>query len=237
MLDRVDLSQTLAGSDYKPRLEPLQDRMRELGHLIYRHRVPVVLVYQGWDAAGKGGNIRRLVHSLDPRGYEVVPVAAPNDDEKAHHYLWRFWRKIPKAGHIAIFDRSWYGRVMVERIEGFCSEAEWRRAYREINEMEQHLTHFGTVLLKFWLHIDEDEQLARFKAREENPNKRWKIVDEDWRNRDKRDQYTTAVEEMLYRTSTAHAPWVVVPSNCKRFARVTVLETVIAAIEKRLEEI
>jgi len=235
MLDRVDLSQSLAHEDYKSRLDQLQERMRDLGHRIYRHRVPVVLVYQGWDAAGKGGNIRRLVHSLDPRGYEVVPVCAPNDEEKAHHYLWRFWRKMPKAGHISIFDRSWYGRVMVERIEGFCGEAEWRRAYREINEMEQHLTHFGTVLLKFWLHIDADEQLRRFQAREQNPHKQWKIGEEDWRNRDKRQQYTVAVEEMLYRTSTGPAPWVVVPSNCKRFARIKVLETVCDAIEHRLE--
>jgi polyphosphate kinase 2 (PPK2 family) len=211
--------------------------MHELGHRIYRHRIPVVIVYQGWDAAGKGGNIRRLVRTLDPRGYEVVPVSAPNDLEKAHHYLWRFWNRVPKAGHIAIFDRSWYGRVLVERVEGFCSEAEWRRAYREINQMEQHLVHFGTVLLKFWLHIDRDEQLRRFEARQENPNKRWKMGDEDWRNRQKWDQYVVAVEEMLARTSTGHAPWTVVPSNNKRYARVHVLETVCEAIEGRLEQI
>ncbi|MEZ4386791.1 MAG: polyphosphate:AMP phosphotransferase [Candidatus Krumholzibacteriia bacterium] len=236
MLDGVDLNLSIQEEDYRARLEPLQKRIHELGHQIYRHRVPVVVVYQGWDAAGKGGNIRRLVRTLDPRGYEVVPVSAPNDLEKAHHYLWRFWRKMPKSGHIAIFDRSWYGRVLVERIEGFCSEAEWRRAYREINQMEQHLVHFGVVLLKFWLHIDRDEQLRRFEAREQNPAKRWKIGPEDWRNRDKWDQYTVAVEEMLYRTSTVLAPWTVVPSNSKRYARIHVLETVCAAIEQRLDQ-
>lgn len=237
ILDKVDLGLSVQDEDYHARLDPLQERMHELGHRIYRHRIPVVIVYQGWDAAGKGGNIRRLVRTLDPRGYEVVPVSAPNDLEKAHHYLWRFWNRVPKAGHIAIFDRSWYGRVLVERVEGFCSEAEWRRAYREINQMEQHLVHFGTVLLKFWLHIDRDEQLRRFEARQDNPHKRWKMGDEDWRNRQKWDQYLVAVEEMLARTSTGHAPWTVVPSNNKRYARVHVLETVCEAIERRLEQI
>lgn len=235
MLDRVDLSLALDAGEYQARLDTLQDRIHELGLRIYRHRVPVVVVYQGMDAAGKGGNIRRLVRTLDPRGYEVVPVSAPNDIEKAHHYLWRFWRRMPKAGHVAIFDRSWYGRVLVERVEGFCSEAEWRRAYREINEMEQHLVHFGVVLLKFWLHIDQDEQLARFEARRVNEHKRWKIGDEDWRNREKWNQYTVAVEEMLHRTSTSTAPWTVVPSNDKKYARINVLEAVCKAIETRLE--
>jgi polyphosphate kinase 2 (PPK2 family) len=208
--------------------------MRELEHEIYMRRIPVVIIYQGWDAAGKGGNIRRLTADLDPRGYEVIPVAAPNDEEKAHHYLWRFWRDIPKAGHIAIFDRSWYGRVMVERVEGFCSEKEWRRAYREINEMEQHLASFGTVLVKLWLHISAEEQLARFRAREETTHKRWKITDEDWRNREKWDLYHAAVEEMLFRTSTPCAPWTIVESNCKWYARVKAIETVVAAIEAKL---
>jgi polyphosphate:AMP phosphotransferase len=235
MLDRVDLEQSLDWEEYHDRLDPLQDRIHDLGHRIYRDRLPVVIVYQGWDAAGKGGNIRRLVRTLDPRGYEVVSVSAPNDVEKAHHYLWRFWLKIPKAGHITIFDRSWYGRVLVERIEGFCAEEEWRRAYREINEMEQHLVHSGCLLLKFWLHIDQDEQLRRFQARQENEHKRWKIGEEDWRNREKWDQYTVAVEEMLHRTSTTLAPWTVVPSNSKRFARIRVLETVCDAIAARLD--
>jgi polyphosphate:AMP phosphotransferase len=236
VLDQVDLDQDLDVEDYREQLDDLQDRIHDLGHEIYRHRIPVVIVYQGWDAAGKGGNIRRLVRTLDPRGYEVVPVSAPNDVEKAHHYLWRFWRKLPKAGHVTIYDRSWYGRVMVERIEGFCTEAEWRRAYREINEMEQHLTDFGTVLLKFWLHIDADEQLRRFEARQQTPHKRWKIGEEDWRNREKRDQYAAAVEEMLFRTSTPHAPWTIVESNSKRFARIKVLRTVCDAIAGALPD-
>ena len=235
MLDKVDLSLTLDRDTYHKRLNAAQRRIHELHHEIYTRRIPVVLVYEGWDAAGKGGNIRRLTQSLDPRGYEVIPIAAPNDLEKAHHYLWRFWTSFPKAGHIAIFDRSWYGRVMVERIEGFCSQAEWRRAYREINEMERNLGNFGTVLLKFWIHIDQATQLQRFEDRQANPHKAWKITDEDWRNRDKWDDYRVAVDELLLRTSTPQAPWHVIESNCKLHARVKAIETVVAAIERRLE--
>jgi polyphosphate:AMP phosphotransferase len=233
-LDHVDLSKSLTPEEYAARLKKAQGALRELEHEIYLRRVPVVIAYEGWDAAGKGGNIRRLTQNLDPRGYEVVPVAAPNDIEKAHHYLWRFWAQMPKAGHITIFDRTWYGRVLVERVEGFCTEAQWRRAYREINGMEQHLAHFGAVVLKFWLHIDPDEQLRRFREREGMSHKQWKITDEDWRNREKVGQYREAVEEMLYRTSTPYAPWTIVESNCKRHARVKVLETVCAAIRKRI---
>jgi polyphosphate kinase 2 (PPK2 family) len=235
-LDHVDLSLSLTAEEYDGRLKKAQTKLRELEHQIYRRRVPVIIAYEGWDAAGKGGNIRRLTQNLDPRGYEVVPIAAPNDLEKAHHYLWRFWAQLPKAGHIAIFDRTWYGRVLVERVEGFCTEAQWRRAYREINAMEQQLVHFGTVMLKFWLHIDSDEQLRRFREREEKPHKLWKITDEDWRNRARLDRYHDAVEEMLYRTSTPYAPWTIVESNCKWYARVKVLETVCEAIRQRLGE-
>jgi len=234
ILDRVPLEQALAVEEYRERLKKKQKRVRELEHEIYMKRIPVVIVYEGWDAAGKGGNIRRLTQNLDPRGYEVVPIAAPNDIELAHHYLWRFWKEIPKAGHITIFDRSWYGRVMVERVEGFCSEAEWRRAYREINEIEQHIADFGTVMFKFWLHIDPEEQLRRFESRQKIAHKRWKITDEDWRNRKKTRAYKTAIEEMLFRTSTPYAPWTIVESNCKRFARIKVLDTVIDGIEARL---
>ena len=233
-LDHVNLSLSLTTEEYAIRLKKAQVQLRELEHEIYLRRVPVVIAYEGWDAAGKGGNIRRLTQNLDPRGYEVVPIAAPNDVEKAHHYLWRFWAQMPKAGHIAIFDRTWYGRVLVERVEGFCTEAEWRRAYREINSMEQHLVNFGTVLLKFWLHIDPDEQLRRFREREGIAHKQWKITEEDWRNREKIEQYREAVEEMLHRTSTPYAPWTIVESNCKRYARVKVLETVCEVIRKRL---
>jgi AMP-polyphosphate phosphotransferase len=233
-LDHVDLSKSLTPEEYAGRLKKAQTTLRELEHQIYVRRVPVVIAYEGWDAAGKGGNIRRLTQNLDPRGYEVVPVAAPNDIEKAHHYLWRFWAQMPKAGHITIFDRSWYGRVLVERVEGFCTEAQWRRAYREINGMEQHMAHFGAVVLKFWLHIDPEEQLRRFREREGMSHKQWKITGEDWRNREKITQYRESVEEMLYRTSTPYAPWTIVESNCKRHARIKVLETVCKAIQKRI---
>jgi len=235
VLDRVNLSLSLTPEEYANRLKKAQAVLRELEHEIYLRRVPVVIAYEGWDAAGKGGNISRLTQHLDPRGYEVVPVAAPNDVEKAHHYLWRFWARMPKAGHITIVDRTWYGRVLVERVEGFCTEAQWQRAYREINGMEQQLAHFGTVLLKFWLQIDADEQLRRFQERQQMAHKQWKITEEDWRNREKMGHYRDAVEEMLYRTTTPCAPWTVVESNCKRYARVKVLETVCEAIRKRLD--
>ena len=234
ILDKIDLSLSLERDEYREKLKAYQQRIFELEHEIYIKRIPVVITYEGWDAAGKGGNIRRLTQSMDPRGYEVIPVAAPNDIEKAHHYLWRFWKAFPKAGHITIFDRTWYGRVLVERVEGFCSERDWRRAYREINEMEEQLVNFGAVLIKFWLHIDKDEQLQRFEARQQTPHKQWKITDEDWRNREKWDLYKLAVDEMLFRTSTVDAPWTIVEANSKYYARLKVLETVIESIEARL---
>ena len=184
VLDGVDVSLTMTKEDYKKRLSVLQKELTRLQNEMYLKRIPVVVALEGWDAAGKGGAIKRLTEPLDPRGYEVVPTAAPNDIEKAHHYLWRFWRAMPKDGHMTIFDRTWYGRVMVERIEGFCSQAEWRRAYREINQMEQNLTDHGVIVLKFWLQIDKDEQERRFNERMEDPEKQWKITDEDWRNRE-----------------------------------------------------
>ena len=234
VLDRVDLSLSMSRQDYEQELEPLQERLFELQNRLYRKRVPAVIVYQGWDAAGKGGNIKRLTRGLDPRGYEVIPVAAPNDDEKARHYLWRFWRDLPKAGHVAIFDRSWYGRVLVERVEGFCTEAEWRRAFREINQLERQLADFGTVLVKFWLHIDQEAQLRRFRDRQQTPHKEWKITGDDWRNREKWDRYQVAVVDMLRRTSTPHAPWTILEANCKLYARIKALRTVAAAWDKAL---
>ena len=235
VLSGIDLSKSLTEEEYKTRLKKLQKRLAELHSELYRLRIPVVIGFEGWDAGGKGGAIKRLTSNLDPRGYRVNPTAAPNDIEKVHHYLWRFWNSVPKAGHIAIFDRTWYGRVMVERIEGFCSEAEWRRAYQEINEMESHMANAGAVVLKFWLHIDKDEQERRFKERQANPAKQWKITDEDWRNREKWDQYEEAVNEMLIRTSTTYAPWIVVEGNDKRYARVKVLQTVVDALEKKVK--
>lgn len=236
VLSGVDLSKTITKEEYKKEADRLQKKLEFLHSQIYRLRIPVVLGFEGWDAAGKGGAIRRLTSHLDPRGYKVYPTAAPNDIEKIHHYLWRFWNHVPKAGHMAIFDRTWYGRVLVERIEGFCSGNEWKQAYTEINEMEGHMANAGAVILKFWLHIDKDEQERRFKAREDDPVKRWKITAEDWRNREKWDQYETAVNEMLVRTSTTYAPWVVVEGNCKYYARVKVLKTVVEALEAEVNE-
>lgn len=237
VLSGIDLSKSLTEEEYRRRLKRLQKRLSQLHGEIYRLRIPVVIGFEGWDAGGKGGAIRRLTSNLDPRGYQVNPTASPNDIEKVHHYLWRFWNNVPKAGHIAIFDRTWYGRVMVERIEGFCSEAEWKRAYQEMNEMESHMANSGAVVLKFWLHIDKDEQARRFKERQENPAKQWKITDEDWRNREKWDQYEEAVNEMLVRTSTTYAPWIVVEGNDKRYARIKVLKTVVNALEAKIKEV
>ncbi len=236
VLSGVDLSKNLSEKEYKQQLDKLQKKVEILHSELYRRRIPVILAFEGWDAAGKGGAIRRLTSKLDPRGYAVCPTSAANDIERKHHYLWRFWNKMPKAGHIAIFDRTWYGRVMVERIEGFCSTAEWKRAYQEINEMEEHLVNSGAIILKFWMQIDKEEQERRFKDRMETPEKQWKITDEDWRNRAKWDEYEKAVDEMLVRTSTTYAPWTVVEANSKQYARVKVLETVVEAIEKRLKE-
>jgi len=235
-LSKADFTSQLSKDSYRELLEVRQRKIQELHHEVYRLRIPVVLVYEGWDAAGKGGNIRRLTERMDPRGYEVIPVSAPNDLEKAHHYLWRFWTEFPKAGHVTIFDRSWYGRVLVERVEGFCSEAEWKQAYREINEMEENFRHFGTVMAKFWVHIDQEEQLKRFKAREQNSRKQWKLNDEDWRNREKWKPYEDAVNEMFLRTHAPKTPWTLIEGNCKRFARIKALDVVIEAIEKAISE-
>lgn len=234
VLQGIDLDKTLTREEYKRKKKELQKRLLVLHNKMYLKRVPVILAFEGWDAGGKGGAIKRLTQAMDPRGYEVVPVAAPNDIEKAHHYLWRFWEKIPKAGHMAIFDRTWYGRVLVERIEGFASEEEWSRAYSEINNMEEQFTNAGYIVLKFWMHIDKEEQERRFHERENTPAKQWKITDEDWRNRAKWDEYEKAVDEMVVRTSTENAPWIVVEANSKYYARIKVLETVVAALEERL---
>ena len=234
VLNLVDPRQAIDPDAYSPRLKQAQSTLGLLHSAMYRQRVPAAIVFEGWDAAGKGGAIKRLVATLDPRGYRVAPSAAPNDVERAHHYLWRYWNEAPKAGHLTVFDRSWYGRVMVERIEGFCTQDEWKRAYQEINDFEKQLVDSGAVLIKFWLHIDQDEQLRRFEGRMHNPEKQWKITDEDWRNREKWDDYLAAVDEMLYRTSTAYAPWTIVEAVNKPFARVKVAETVVAELEKRL---
>ena len=236
LLDRVDLTRRLDRSEYEKQLDPLQGRLQELELECYHQRVPVIVVYEGWDAAGKGGNIKRLTQELDPRGYEVVPIAAPDATEKAHHYLWRFWRQLPKAGHIAIFDRSWYGRVLVERVEGFATEAEWRRAYQEINEFERHQAESGTVLVKFWMEISPEEQLRRFQEREKVPHKRYKITKEDWRNRARWEAYREAVVEMIEQTSTSYSPWTIVEAEDKYWGRIRTLQTLVSALEEKLGE-
>ena len=231
----VDLSKSLTDEEYREQLKPLQKRLAELHNVIYRKKIPVVLCYEGWDAAGKGGNIRRVARPLDPRGFDVMPIASPEPHELARQYLWRFWTRLPRTGHICIFDRTWYGRVMVERIEGFCSEDDWKRAYNEINEFERQLTDWGAVVLKFWIHIDQDTQLQRFNDRQSNPEKQWKLTEEDWRNREKWPIYEEAIDEMLQKTSTKNAPWVIIESNDKKYARIKALKIVIDALEKAIE--
>lgn len=234
VLAKADLTLSYTKEEYQKKLKKLQKKIEILHGELYRRRIPVVLGFEGWDAGGKGGAIKRLTEKMDPRGYVVNPTSAANDIERAHHYLWRFWRAMPKDGHISIFDRTWYGRVMVERLEGFCTKQEWQRAYKEINDMERDLADSGAIVIKFWMQIDKDEQERRFKARQENPEKQWKITEEDWRNREKWDLYEVAVNEMLLRTSTDYAPWIVVEGNNKYYARIKVLETVVNAIEKRI---
>ncbi len=224
VLDRVDLEASLNDEDYRRDLDKYQQR---LGVLTWKARqlgINTVAVFEGWDAAGKGGAIRRLTKGMDARQYRTISIGAPSDEELAHHYLWRFWRHIPRAGYVTVYDRSWYGRVLVERVEAFAQEDEWRRAYGEINAFEEQLTSHGMVLLKFWFHISKDEQLRRFKEREATPWKQHKITDEDWRNREKWDAYVDAVDEMVAHTSTEAAPWTIIPGNDKKYARVAVLK-------------
>jgi polyphosphate:AMP phosphotransferase len=226
---------TLTDVEYDSELSRLQKELAELGNKVYRKKIPVIIAYEGWDAAEKGGNIKRITEALDPRDYVVEPIASPEPHEKARHYLWRFWTRLPKTGHITIFDRTWYGRVMVERLEGFCSENDWQRAYNEINEFEKELSDWGAVIIKFWVQIDKETQLQRFNDRQNTPEKQWKITDEDWRNREKWDQYEGAIDEMIAKTSTTFAPWYVLESVDKKYARIKALKIVIEQIKKALE--
>ena len=235
ILSRVDLSVKVDKERYKEELKKYQKRLRTLQFDLYKHKIPAVVVFEGWDASGKGGAIQRLTSFLDPLGYQVIPIGVPNVVEKQYHYLWRFWQHLPKNGEITIFDRSWYGRVLVERVEGFAADSEWQRAYQEINETEEQWVRHGILLAKFWLQIDKDVQYQRFEERENNPDKEWKITEEDWRNREKWDQYEIAVNEMLYRTSTDYAPWTIVEANSKYHARLKVLATVVALFERALK--
>jgi len=237
MLETVDLSKSLAKEEYVENLIRCQLQLRELAYQLYEQQRTLVMVYEGWDAGGKGGNIKRVTERLDPRGYEVFSIAAPKGEDASHHYLWRFWRRLrpPDEKQVLIFDRSWYGRVLVERIEGFCTEEEWKRAYREINEFERQLVDFGMILAKFWIHISQEEQLRRFQERQNIAYKQWKLTDEDWRNRERWDRYQAAVEDMLLRTSTATAPWTVVEGNDKWFARIKALRTLVEVLSKELD--
>ena len=235
-LKDVDLSPAISDEEYKKELKKLQSRLSELHNVIYRKKIPVILCYEGWDAAGKGGNIRRVAYPLDPRGVDVHPIASPEPHELNRQFLWRFWTRLPRTGHICIFDRTWYGRVMVERLEGFCTEKDWQRAYNEINEFERQLTDWGAVVMKFWIHIDQDTQLARFTDRQNTPEKQWKITEEDWRNREKWPQYEVAVDEMLHKTSTENAPWYIIESNDKKYARIKVLRLIVKKLEKACDE-
>lgn len=234
LLDQLDLSLSLSRSDYRNALKRLQTEINELAWTAYNQKRSTVLMFEGVDAGGKGGAIRRIASSIDARLYRAIPVAAPTDEEKAQHYLWRFWRHIPRAGYITLYDRSWYGRVLVERVEGFASAAEWRRAYSEINRFEEQLVESGVILLKFWLHISQDEQLKRFRDRENVPYKRYKITDDDWRNREQWPQYKEAVNEMVVRTSTRYAAWTLVEGNDKPYARLKVMRTICTALREAL---
>ena len=230
----LDLAQHVDDKTYGRELERLQGRLARLTQSRRFARHALLLVFEGTDAAGKGGAIRRVAGALDPRQYAIVPVAAPTDEEAAHPYLWRFWRQVPRLGGITIFDRSWYGRVLVERVEALCAEADWRRAYGEINAFESDLAEAGTVICKFWLQIGKDEQLARFRARQKTPFKRFKLTPEDWRNRRRWSAYEGAVADMVERTSTEFAPWTLVEANDKRFARIKVLRAVVERLEAAL---
>ncbi len=235
LLDALDLSLELDKKQYNEQLNHYQGKLNKLARHAHQKKISSVLVFEGWDAGGKGGAIRRLTHAIDARSYQVIPIAAPTDEEQRQHYLWRFWRHMPRAGRVTIYDRSWYGRVLVERVEGFAQEHEWQRAYPEIRNFEEALTDHGIVLVKFWLHIDKEEQLRRFKEREQISYKQHKITEEDYRNREKWDDYALAVNDMVARTSTQSALWTLVEANNKRYARIKVLKTYCDKLEQQLD--
>ena len=235
-VDTIDHSLALTLEEYKTERKRLQDRLFRLENIMFQRRVPLILMYEGWDAAGKGGNIKRVAQALDARAYTIFPSPAPTKPELAHPFLWRYWTRLPKAGHVGMYDRSWYGRVLVERVEGFATPAEWSRAYDEINEFEHDLVDWGAILLKFWVDVSPEEQLRRFQDREDDPAKQWKITEDDWRNREKYPQYKAAIDDMFRLTSTTFAPWVVLESDDKRYARIKALRIIVEALEKRLGE-
>ncbi|MDH3526235.1 MAG: polyphosphate:AMP phosphotransferase [Gammaproteobacteria bacterium] len=235
ILDKVDLDAALSREDYHELLTRYQAQVNELSWKAYDAKRSTVMVFEGWDAAGKGGSIRRLTNAIDARLFRVISVAAPTDEELAHHYLWRFWRQFPRAGYMALYDRSWYGRVLVERVEKFAEQHAWMAAYREINDFEEQLSQHGTILMKFWLHISPDMQLQRFREREKTPWKKHKITEEDWRNRNKWDDYRRSVNDMVLHTSTGNCPWTLVSANDKYNARIEVLKTVCEQLKHALD--
>jgi len=232
ILEDLDQAQSVSQELYKSTMRDYQLELLNIQRLLAKSKHSVLVIVEGPDAAGKGGAIKRVVEKLDPRGVRVYSIVKPTAEEYQHHYLWRFWNKLPAYGQIAIFDRSWYGRVLVERVEGFATEAEWKRAYQEINDCERMLTDDGAVIIKLYLHISKEEQLSRFKEREADPYKNWKITDEDWRNRQHWNEHNRAAEEMVQLTDTEYAPWTIIPANYKWYARVQVLKTVVRRLEK-----
>jgi polyphosphate:AMP phosphotransferase len=236
ILDSVPTDAVVEPAEYKKELLTWQKRLQELAWQAREQKIGTVAVFEGWDAAGKGSAIRRVTQAIDPRLFHLIQFAAPTDEEKAHHYLWRFWRQVAMDGRFTLFDRSWYGRVLVERLEGFARLDEWKRAYNEINRFEEQIADHGSVVMKFWIHISNEEQLARFKLREETPHKQHKITDEDWRNREKWHDYEVAVHDMVTHTSTNYAPWTLVAGNDKRYARIQILKTFCDRLEARLAE-
>ncbi len=235
MLETLDLTRRLDRASYVREITRRQIQLRELGYQVYLQKRPVVIAFEGWDAAGKGGAIKRITEKLDPRGYVVYPISAPEGEDKTRHYLYRFWRRLPAHGQIAIFDRSWYGRVLVERVEGFAAEAEWKRSYKEINSFERQLRDFGAILVKFWIHISRDEQMRRFEERKAIGYKSWKLTEEDLRNRGKWSAYEEAVQQMLVKTSTATAPWTLVEGDDKYWARTKVLEKLVKVLSDEMD--
>ena len=237
ILQNIDLSKTISDDEYEEKKDKLQDEVAKIMYKYYQKGISQVLVFEGVDAAGKDGAIERLIKEVDPRLYKVHGISAPSKEELSRNYLWRFFTKLPKDGYIGIFSRSWYGRVMVERVEGFAKTNEWDRAYGEMLDMEKQIYDHGSLILKFFVTIDKDEQLKRFKDRQRNPDKQYKITDEDWRNREKWDQYIDAMNEMLERTNSNYAPWIIVEGNCKKYARIKVMEEYIKAAQNHLKKL
>ncbi len=233
-VDTMTHDLTLNEDEYKSELKRLQKRLFKLENLMFQARVPMIVMYEGWDAAGKGGNIKRVAQALDARAYTIIPSPAPTKSELAHPHLWRYWTRLPKAGHVGLFDRSWYGRVLVERVEEITPPKRWAEGYDEINEFEHDLVDWGAILIKFWVDVSDAEQLARFEAREADPSKQWKITPDDWRNRDKYPQYKSAIDDMFRLTSTTYAPWLVLESDDKKYARIKALRIIVGKLEERL---